>query len=170
MRVFLVVLVTVFMPFSAFSKSKEFEYSIFSGQVERVSIVEKEQFSNFEYDLMYLAAALNKNLEPNHFCLLGYKWPDDEVKAMVYWEEKSLIFMWSGRSVIPEEYGDYASSLISSPSIDLKKDVVERQDPMATSTYLRANVEGTLKDCAQHGIQYELKPFTPPLPKGEDDW
>lgn len=132
--------------------------------------MEKTQFENFQYDLMYLVVALKKNSEDNHFCLLGYEWPENKMKAMVYWKEGSRIFLWSGRDTVPEDYSDYANSLISSPSIDLKKDVVERQDPMAMSTYLRRDVEGTLEDCAKHGVQYELGSFTPPPPKGADDW
>lgn len=53
-------------------------------------------------------------------------------------------------------------------SIDLKSSVVDRDDQMGMATYLRRDVEGTLEDCARHGIQYELKPFTPPV-KSEDD-
>ncbi len=55
-------------------------------------------------------------------------------------------------------------------SIDITHNIVDREDQMTMATYLRRDLEGTLEDCARHGIQYELKPFTPPPEDSEDDW
>ncbi|TRX73683.1 hypothetical protein [Pseudomonas mangiferae] len=146
------------------------ENSILEGWVVRIELSNYVQFKNFQYDLMYLVAHAKRNSQANNFCLVGYRWPNGAVRAAVNWKEESYLYIWSGRRIVPEEYGDYASSLIMSDSIDLKHSVVDREDQMAMSTYLRRDVEGTLEDCAKHGVEYELKPFTPPSPKDMDDW
>lgn len=147
-----------------------FEDSILKGQVSHIDIQKYPQYKNFNYDFMYLVASLKKNDQTNHFCLVGYRWPDETVNAVVYWKEGPMLTIWPGRRVPPEEYGDEASDLLMTKDIDLEHNIVDREDQMAMSTYLRRDVEGTLEDCARHGIQYELNPFVPPSEKSEEDW
>ncbi len=150
--------------------SESFEHSILQGQVEHADLTHLRQYRNFQFDLMYWVANLDKNAQTNNFCLVGYRWPDKSIEAVVSWKEESSLKIWSGRHTPPDEYGDGASDLMMTKGIDLEHNVVDREDQMGMSTYLRRDVEGTLKDCARHGIQYELKPFTPPPEKSEDDW
>ncbi|TRX73682.1 hypothetical protein [Pseudomonas mangiferae] len=147
-----------------------FSPSILSGPIGHVNLSKDPNFVNYEYDLMYLVAYSEKNNQANNFCLVGYRWEDGKTRAVVHWREENLLFIWPGRDIAPEEYGKYSSSLLTTKSIDLNHNVVEREDQMAMSTYLRRDVEGTLDDCSRHGTQYELKPFTPPPENSDDDW
>lgn len=144
--------------------------SVLVGPIEHIEISKEHAFINYQYDLMYLVAKTEKNKQANNFCLVGYRWADKRTRVVVYWKERGLLFIWPGRDIIPEEYGKYSGSLLTTKSIDLNRNIVDREDQMAMSTYLRRDVEGTLEDCARHGIQYKLKPFTPPPKDSADDW
>lgn len=165
-----IVLVFLAILFPSFTQSAEpFGPSIFSGQSERLDMHRAPLYLNPQFDLQYLVARMERNRQPNHFCLVGYRWPDGQQQAAVYWREARTIRLWDGRREVPDRYSRYASSLFMSPSIDLDHDVVDREADMGMATYLRSDVEGTLADCEAHGIRYRLDPFEPPKDEAEDD-
>lgn len=168
-RVLQIFAMTFFVVCSV-AASENFKNSVLKGQVEHAELTQLRQYKNFQYDLMYLVANLNESNNVNHFCIVGYRWPDKSVEAVVYWKERQRLTIWPGRKVPPEEYGDDAKDFLMTKSIDITHNIVDREDQMTMATYLRRDLEGTLEDCARHGIQYELKPFTPPPEDSEDDW
>ncbi|WP_263143791.1 hypothetical protein [Pseudomonas sp. RIT-PI-AD] len=143
--------------------------SIFSGQSAHIDILKEPLYLNPQYDLQYLVVRMGHNHEDNHFCLVGYRWPDGDQQVAVYWQESRTIYLWDGRREIPERYSRYASSLLMSSSINLDRDVVERQEDMGMATYLRSSVDGTIADCKAHGTWYRVEPFEPPKGEDEDD-
>lgn len=154
---------------SVLQATELFGPSIFSGQSARIDILEEPLYLNPQYDLQYLIVRMARNHEDNHFCLVGYRWPDGDQQVAVYWQESRTIYLWNGRRETPDHYSKYASSLLMSSSISLDRDVVERQEDMGMATYLRSSVDGTIADCKAHGTWYRVEPFQPPKDGDEDD-
>ncbi|TRX75141.1 hypothetical protein [Pseudomonas mangiferae] len=152
----------------AHSKEK-FGPTIFEGQVSRFDASQAPLFLEPLYELQYLIVSMGKNQILNHFCMVGYRWPDGHQRVAVYWPEGRTIYRWNGRRDKPDRYSRYASTLFMSPSIDLDHNVVERQEDMGMATYLRSSVGGTIADCKAHGTWYRVEPFQPPKDEDNDE-
>ena len=114
----------------------------------------------------------------NHFCAVGYVFPDDPdekpeermgKEVIVYWKEKGLFKRWDGDDPIQvAENFYYARSLAFSFGFSLE-DTVERklwetgQVTLGTGTMIKEDLENLIADCKKHGKQYVIKPFTPPV-------
>jgi hypothetical protein len=112
----------------------------------------------------------------NHFCAVGYIFPDDpneekgfplKKEVVVYWKEKKSIIPWRGDN--PEKVKEnfyYAQSLLASRSFSVE-DTVERkyldQTILGTGQLVKEDFDNVLADCEKHGNQYIIGPFTPPF-------
>ena len=88
-----------------------------------------------------------------HVWAVGYHAADGEW-AYVYWQEGHRLILWEGG----------AEGLVHSRrNLDLRKDVVEREEDLRGSSYLltRSFVEGVLADCRTCGDAYVME-----LPRG----
>jgi hypothetical protein len=114
----------------------------------------------------------------NHFCAIGYVFPDDpdetpeehiEKEVIVYWKEKKIFKRWHGDDPeAVEESFYYAHSLMFSRGFSLE-DTIERKVWesgqilfLGTGTHIKEDLDNLITDCEKHGKQYTIKPFTPP--------
>jgi len=143
---------------------ESFGPSLYTGQSARFDIVTDEHFSAPEMELRYLLVQRERNQQANHFCLVGYQWPDGTRRAAVHWQEGQEILRWEGKSEWADGSFKYADSLFFSKSVDLKEGLVDSTEGIGGSTFLETRVaaEGTIKDCQAHGQKYVIEPFTPP--------
>lgn len=101
-----------------------------------------------EDDLARLPAYRGAAAGPQHFCLLGYRWPDGHAFVSVHWREGPLILRWYGRG----SWDDDALGWHVHKGVDLVSGVIDADDP-GGSTFLetRRDAEGTIAACARHG-------------------
>jgi hypothetical protein len=111
--------------------------------------------------LRALVAFNHKNGVPNHFCVVGYRWPSDNLTVWVHWQEEQRLLLWRGNSD-PEMRRD--GIIYAQVDLKLGKDTVESGDEIRGSTYLttRAWWEAVAKDCRTHGEQFTVPPFPSP--------
>jgi hypothetical protein len=111
----------------------------------------------------------------NHFCAVGYIFPDDPdvekkpfslKEVVVYWKEEGIFIRWTGDD--PERVKQsfhYARSLMFSFSYPLEG-AVPRKDLdktfLGTRQLVKEDAENMIADCEKHGNQYIIGPFTPP--------
>lgn len=150
--------------------AESFGPSIYTGQVARFDIAEDKAFADPEQDMRYLLVQAKRNDSANHFCVVGYQWPDGKRKAAVHWQEGQRIVLWTGKSGVSDAF-KYADSMAMANSVDLKDGLVDTDEQRFGSSFLqlRSSAEGTLADCKAHGRQYLIEPFTPPSESDEDE-
>ncbi len=134
--------------------------------VQHIEPLEYKQFTNLELELKYLIFKNGDFSVTNHFCIVGYQFPDDRQEAVVIWSEPRQLIRWFGHREpeLAEEGFKYANSLFFSKSLDLDTGLVDTQDDIHGSTFLtvRSQAEAVITDCEQHGRHYTIEPFTPP--------
>ncbi|WP_029043046.1 hypothetical protein [Cupriavidus sp. WS] len=100
-----------------------------------------------------------KNRVTNHFCVVGYEWPDGNLQVWVNWKEEKTNILWDG-----SEYRDMREAGLTTARRNLKlgRDTVETVDDINGSTYLvtHARWHSIADDCAAHGEKYVIKPFS----------
>ena len=114
----------------------------------------------------------------NHFCAVGYVFPERPVakgdirmekEVAVYWQEEGAFIFWGGDD--PEAVKEnfyYAQSLYATRSF-LMENAVDRkylEQPfysLGTGQLIREDLENIIADCKKHGRQYIIGPFTPPF-------
>jgi hypothetical protein len=102
--------------------------------------------------------AQKKNNKTQHFCVVGYVWPDDYPIVWVHWiEEKSLLLWRSGNSEEQREKG----LIMARQNLKLGRDTVATPDDINGSTYLETHAwwHAVADDCAAHGQKFTIKPF-----------
>ena len=93
-----------------------------------------------------------------HFCVIGLQNANGEGKqAWVHWTEGNRIILWEGAT---DPLTARTAIARSRSVIDLRKDVVPREDDIKGSTFLvtRAWVNRIITDCAAKGGNYEVRP------------
>jgi hypothetical protein len=102
-----------------------------------------------------------KNQATNHFCVVGYKWPDGNAAVWVLWREEQRLMLWRDNSD-PELR---AQGLVHAQrDLKLGKDTVANEAEIRGSTYLvtRAWWESVAKDCDSHGERLTVPSFPNP--------
>lgn len=111
--------------------------------------------------LKYLLAKTGKSNQLNHFCAVGYKWPEGGTQAWVLWKEEETLMLWRGNL-----YQDMRDIGLFSADRTLKlgKDTVATVNDIAGSTYLVTEQwwHAVSSDCRKHGKKYTIKPFKAP--------
>lgn len=141
--------------------------SIYAGMSERVDPASDPRYANPEPELRHLLLREAANRQVNHFCLLGYRWPDGHDFVSVHWLEGQMILRWSGDTT----WADGSLGWELSKGVDLQTGLVDTDEQRSGSTFLetRGDAEGTLRDCQRHGRQYRIEPFEPPPEPAEDE-
>jgi hypothetical protein len=129
------------------------------------------EFEMIELELKNLIIISDLFTKQNHFCAVGYKFPEDErvlsqKEVIVYWKEENEVITWTGgRPELAKENFYYADTLIFARGFSTINQV-KREDEgkvmLGTGGYFQDNVDNLLADCAKHGKQYVIEPFTPP--------
>lgn len=116
---------------------------------------------NFEESAKYMISGFNLNNVTNDFCIIGYKWKDDkrEHKISVIWKD-NFIINWE-KPEDNESGISYLHSLMNSkPKVDLKNNVVPYEEiGTQTAVWAKEGVQQMIADCADNGIQIQIKPF-----------
>jgi hypothetical protein len=126
--------------------------------------------------LLYLGGAkhqIDRVKSWNHFCAVGYVFPDVEGRpislkeVVVYWKEDGVFIRWTGDDPeLVKQNFYYAQSLMSSFSYPLEG-AVPRKDldktTLGTRQLVKEDAENMIADCEKHGKQYVIGPFTPPF-------
>jgi hypothetical protein len=111
--------------------------------------------------LRELVAFNHKNNVPNHFCIIGYRWPSDNTTVWAHWQEEQRLLLWRGSS---DSEMRRNGLVYAQCDLKLGKDTVESSDDIRGSTYLttRAWWEAVARDCRAHGEPWTLPPFPAP--------
>jgi len=133
--------------------------------LERIDLAEYEQFSMMEREMQYMISQKGDSAVPNHFCVIGYRLANEDVEAIVIWQDKNWLIRWGGGN--PEaakERFDQALSLSLSRAIDMNNSLVDSMDDMhgGTGIAIRSEAEAAVADCNQYGKHYAIEPFMPP--------
>lgn len=138
---------------------------IYGGMNARFDPATQTRYSQPEPELRLLLVDQKANARTNHFCLLGYRWPNGHEFVSVHWREGQLIMRWHGGT----DWADGLLAAVVSDGVDLETSVIESDDT-GTSNFLvpRRKAEGTIEDCRRHGREYVIEPFTPPPPVEEE--
>jgi hypothetical protein len=99
-----------------------------------------------------------KNSSKNHFCVIGYAWPDNYIDVWVHWKEDKRLLQWRGNS----DKGMRENGLIYAQSdLQLGKNTVATPEDIKGSNYLVTNAwwNALTKDCATYGQNLTIKPF-----------
>ncbi|WP_231401513.1 hypothetical protein [Cupriavidus sp. WS] len=117
-------------------------------------------FLNPERAIRNRVAIEGKNRVTNHFCVVGYEWPDGVLQVWVNWREQKTNILWNGSI-----YKDTREKQLTMARRNLRlgKDTVATRDDINGSTYLETHAwwHAIADDCAAHGEKYVIKPFRP---------
>jgi hypothetical protein len=98
---------------------------------------------------------------PNHFCVVGYRWPGGHMTVWAHWQEAQRLLLWHNNSDL-----EMRTNGLVYAQRDLKpgRDTVESAEDLQGSTYLttRAWWEAVVKDCRAHGERFTVAPFPNP--------
>lgn len=83
--------------------------------------------------LRALVAFEHKNGVPNHFCVVGYRWPGNHMTVWVHWQEEQRLLLWRGNSDLEMRTNGI---IYAQADLKLGKDTVESADDIQSSTYL----------------------------------
>jgi hypothetical protein len=126
--------------------------------VKRVLPVEDAYYGPPEPAIKKLLLFEKKNRSTNHFCVVGYAWPDNNVTVWVHWTEAQRLLLWRENSA--QEMRE-KGLVHAQRNLKLGKDTVEKSADIQGSSYLvtRAWWQAVTKDCAAHGQKFTIKPF-----------
>lgn len=132
--------------------------------------------------LKYYILKENKNHDSNHFCLIGYDWPDGRRSAVVFWNEGQYIFSNWELGHHPDE-DDYMS-LNDSDIIDKKtavftpeklrklyteEEIRRNPDVIPMYGYRQKDVDQQRGDCEKYGEKIIIHPFLRPKNCNDSD-
>lgn len=143
------------------ASATDFGPSIYAGMTARFDTATTPPYQNPEPELRVLLQSQKAYGSRNHFCMVGYRWPDGMQFASVHWREGGLILRWHGGS----DWADDEFEWYLNKAVNLQTGVIDADDPQGSTflvTLRQAN--GTLEDCRRYGRQYVVEPFTPPPP------
>ena len=118
---------------------------------------------HFVESAKYFIAIFNMNDRVNDFCLIGYKWNDNnrENKVNVIWKDNYLI-NWEMPLYSVDDLTYTHSLVMSKPSINLKDNVVPYSEiGFHTALWPEEGVKQITEDCLKNGNQVQIKPFKP---------
>jgi len=115
-------------------------------------------FLNPERTIRNRVAIDGKNRVTNHFCVVGYEWPNGNLQVWVNWREQKTNILWDGSI-----YKDTREKQLTMARRNLRlgKDTVATQDDLNGSTYLETHAwwHAIADDCMANGEKYTIKPF-----------
>jgi hypothetical protein len=99
-----------------------------------------------------------KNRHTNHFCVIGYAWPDNRLDIWVYWAEEKRLLQWRGFS---DQQRREAGLITAQADFKLGKNTVATPDDINGNNDLvtLAWWHAVVNDCALHGERFTIKPF-----------
>lgn len=106
-----------------------------------------------------LVLAEEKNRSRQHFCAIGYKYPEGAITVWVHWKEGQRLLLWRGDS----DHEMREKGLVdTNRDLKLRRDTIERKEELNGSTFMetRAWWEAVAVDCAAHGEKVTLAPFS----------
>jgi len=124
----------------------------------RFSVSQNPYFLKPERAIRNRIAFEKRNHVTNHFCVVGYEWPDGGIQVWVNWREQKTNILWDGNEDRElRELGLMATRR----NLRLGKDTVETNNDIGGSTYLvtRRWWQGIADDCMANGEKYTIKPF-----------
>jgi hypothetical protein len=103
-------------------------------------------------------AAYKKNDRTNHFCVVGYRWPDGYLNVWALWKEEEELLLWDG-ALDPDSRAESLTGV--SRDLKLGRDTVKTDNDINGSTYLVTEQwwHAVADDCMKHGEKYVIKPF-----------
>lgn len=106
-----------------------------------------------------LVLAEQKSYSPQHFCAIGYKYPEGAISVWVHWKEGQRLLLWRGDS---DKKMREKGLVNTNRDLKLGKDTVERKEDLHGSTFMetRAWWEAVAIDCASHGEKVTLPAFS----------
>jgi hypothetical protein len=132
--------------------------SEFESQPSRRLIVSQEaDYASPERTIRALLRSAKKRQSINHFCVVGYAWPDNNESVWVHWKEAKRLILWDGSSD-PERRAD---GLINSRrDLELGRDTVKTANEIKGSSYLVTDRwwKPVTDDCEVHGEKYTIEP------------
>ncbi|WP_322981910.1 hypothetical protein [Pseudomonas sp. C11] len=148
------------------ASATDFGPSIYAGMTARFDTATTPPYQNPEPELRVLLQSQKAYTTRNHFCMVGYRWPDGHSFASVHWREGGLIVRWHGGSDWADDYFEWYLN----KAVNLQTGVIDADDSQG-STFLVTlrDANGTLEDCRLHGRLYVVEPFTPPPPPVEEE-
>ncbi|MCC8393536.1 hypothetical protein LJ656_13130 [Paraburkholderia sp. MMS20-SJTR3] len=111
-----------------------------------------------EVALRKLLSFEKKNRRTNHFCVIGYAWPNDGLDIWVHWVEEKRLLQWRG---FADQERRETGLITAQADFRLGKNTVATPDDIngrndvVTGTWWRAVVD----DCAEHGEHFTIRPF-----------
>ena len=128
----------------------------------RFKVSSNPHYRNPAGAMKYLLARTGRNDRRNHFCAVGYQWPEGTTQAWVLWKEEQTLMLWRG-DLYPDmrDIGLFSANR----SLRLGKDTVATANDLAGSTYLVTEAwwRAVASDCRQRGEHYTIKPFKAPV-------
>ncbi len=150
--------VFLFLHVSSIQAKEKFSAEFNEPPEKRVLAADFAGYGPPEPAIKKLLLSEKKNNKTNHFCVVGYVWPNDYPVIWVHWrEEKSLLLWRSGNSEEQREKG----LMMARRDLKLGKDTVATPDDINGSTYLETHAwwHAVVDDCAAHGQKFTIKPF-----------
>ncbi|WP_454723651.1 MULTISPECIES: hypothetical protein [Cupriavidus] len=124
----------------------------------RFAVSQNSYFLKPERAIRNRIAFEKRNHVTNHFCVVGYEWPDGGLQVWVNWREQNTNILWDGNE---DRQLRELGLMATRRNLRLGKDTVETNNDIGGSTYLvtRRWWLGIADDCAAHGEKYVIKPF-----------
>lgn len=169
-------LVVTILLLSAFT-SKADDWGIFNAQpVARFNITTTTPYKEvYEEALTYYLLNVKYNQINNHFCLIGYDWPDGRRRGVIFWDEGHYLFSDWHLNSEPED-DDYLSLTAEKP-IDLKsavftpeklreiyteEEIRRHPDVIPMYGYRQKSVDQQRRDCDKYGEKIVIDAFERP--------
>jgi hypothetical protein len=111
-----------------------------------------------EVAIRKLLSSEKKNLVTNHFCVIGYAWPNDGLDIWVYWADEKRLLQWRGFS---DRKRREAGLITAQADFRLGKNTVATTSDIngRNDVVTRAWWDAVVNDCAAHGEHFTIKPF-----------
>lgn len=167
---------TVIFLFSSFV-SKADDWGIFNSKpVARYKITATTPYKEIYKDaLEYFILKEGKSQNDNHFCMIGYDWPDGRRSAVVFWKENNYIFSnWTlGRNPGENDYMslndaniiDQETSVFTMEKlrkIYTEEEIRRNPDVLPMYGYRQKDVDLQRRDCDEYGEKIVIQAFARP--------
>ncbi|ADG14879.1 hypothetical protein BC1002_0783 [Paraburkholderia atlantica] len=111
-----------------------------------------------EVAIRKLLSYWKKNRGTNHFCVIGYAWPNDDLDIWVYWAEQKRLLQWRGFS---DQERREAGLITAQANFKLGKNTVATLHDIngRNDVVTRAWWYAVVNDCLAHGEHFTIKPL-----------
>ncbi|MBC8749577.1 hypothetical protein OKW43_003633 [Paraburkholderia sp. WC7.3g] len=113
-----------------------------------------------EVAIRKLLSSEKKNRGTNHFCVVGYAWPNNGLDIWVYWADEKRLLQWRGFS---DRKRREAGLITAQADFALEENTVATPNDIngRNDVVTRAWWYAVVNDCAAHGEHFTIKPFKP---------